>query len=294
MPCARCCFAALALSVATPLLAQSDQALRSFFEGKQVVVKIDMPAASSGVDVYPGREIAVDYRALGDSLKQYGIALRKGDSVMITKVHLKGKLVEFQLSGGGYGTFGDLMREPSAPNTVVPESKRERDLENERKNTTDPNRKRQIDRQLDDLRRDREREQARLEAGKAQVVAAQQAQINDKRAHSGSRFNIRYSQNLSPQQASPQAIMAVLAQYVDFPGQEAQSRRVADSRSLSAALHKGMSEGDVTTAAGNPSTRNAKYISGMDIVECTYQLTDGSLNAQFVNGVLTSYTVSSR
>lgn len=276
--------------------------MRRFFEGKQVIVKIDMPAASSGVDVYPGREMPVDYRALGDTLKQYGIALRKGDSVMITKVHLKGKLVEFQLGGGGYGTFGDLMKEPSAPSTVVSESKRERDLENERKNTTDPNRKRQIDRQLDDLRRGREREEARLEAAKAQVVAAQQAQINDKRARSGSRFNIRYSQNLTPQQASAQAIMAVLAQYMDFPQQEFPSSsaapalvaRASDSKSVSAALRKGMSEGDVNAAAGNPSTRSAKYMSGMDIVECTYQLSDGSLNAQFVNGVLTSYTVSSR
>lgn len=55
-----------------------------------------------------------------------------------------------------------------------------------------------------------------------------------------------------------------------------------------------MSEAHDTSAAGNAATRNAKYISSMDIVECTYQLPDGSLNAQFVNRVLTSYTLSSR
>ncbi|MGA8598841.1 MAG: hypothetical protein WB676_29330 [Bryobacteraceae bacterium] len=80
----------------------------------------------------------------------------------------------------------------------------------------------------------------------------------------------------------------------DHHSASALTPRLADSRSLSAALHKGMSEAHDTSAAGNAATRNAKYISSMDIVECTYQLPDGSLNAQFVNRVLTSYTLSSR
>ena len=41
-----------AMLAASAASAQSDDALEQFFEGKTVVVKLDMPATQSGVDVY--------------------------------------------------------------------------------------------------------------------------------------------------------------------------------------------------------------------------------------------------
>jgi hypothetical protein len=41
-----------AMLAASAASAQSDDALKQFFEGKTVVVKLDMPATQSGVDVY--------------------------------------------------------------------------------------------------------------------------------------------------------------------------------------------------------------------------------------------------
>jgi hypothetical protein len=44
---------ALALGMACQLTGQSPEAVSSFFEGKQVTVKLDMPGTQQGVDIYP-------------------------------------------------------------------------------------------------------------------------------------------------------------------------------------------------------------------------------------------------
>ncbi len=89
-----------------------DEALRRAFEGKTVVVKLDMPGDDGGINLFPDREDPVDFRKIGDAIKHYGASLRKGDEVMVTKVHLKPKLIEFQLGGGGFGSFGDMAGAP--------------------------------------------------------------------------------------------------------------------------------------------------------------------------------------
>src|SRR4029077_99560 len=94
-------------AAATPAFAQSEAALKSFFEGKRVTVKIDMPGTSDGVDVQGDARQAIDYSRYRDSLKRFGTAIRSGDSITVTLVKVKKELIEFQLGGGGYGTFGD-------------------------------------------------------------------------------------------------------------------------------------------------------------------------------------------
>src|SRR5260221_8694523 len=97
------CF--LALSV--PAYAQSEAALIDFFEGKSVVVKIDMPATQQGIDVFPDARRPLDFAAYSARLKTTGVAIRNGESVLVTKIRMKDNLIEFQLAGRGYGTFGD-------------------------------------------------------------------------------------------------------------------------------------------------------------------------------------------
>jgi hypothetical protein len=87
-------------SVATP---QNESALRQYFEGMTVVAKMDMPGTSDGVSVHPERSMPVDFRKVAQALKTYGIGLHSGESVMVTKVHLKKHHIEFQLGGGGFG-----------------------------------------------------------------------------------------------------------------------------------------------------------------------------------------------
>jgi hypothetical protein len=60
----RATLALLALAAtAPPALAQSEDRLRTFFEGKSVRVKIEMPGTEDGVDVYPGTTQPIDFSA---------------------------------------------------------------------------------------------------------------------------------------------------------------------------------------------------------------------------------------
>src|SRR5688500_1181925 len=95
--------------------AQNEGVLRQAFEGKVVTVKIEMPATSRGVDVYPLDQMPVNFRDVAQRLKDNSTALKIGQQVMVTKVLVKGHShVEFQLGGGRCGTFGDDTSDGSA------------------------------------------------------------------------------------------------------------------------------------------------------------------------------------
>ena len=95
------------LVVPTVAAGQSEAALKEYFEGRTVKVKIAMPGTEDGVDVYPGTARPLDFPRHADRLKDHGTALRSGDEALVTKIKVKSKLIEFQLDGGGYGTMGD-------------------------------------------------------------------------------------------------------------------------------------------------------------------------------------------
>jgi hypothetical protein len=99
---------ALALAAApAPLAAQSEAVLKEHFEGQMVTPKLALPGTEDGVDVYPGTARPLDYSRYADRLKHYGTAVKAGEPVTVTKIKVKSKHIEFQLGGGGYGTFGD-------------------------------------------------------------------------------------------------------------------------------------------------------------------------------------------
>ena len=84
--------------------AQTEAALKAFFEGKKVLLKLDLPTGKDGVDVYPKAKPMVDFKRYSTRLRQNGPALRRGDSATVTLVGVKEKTIEFQLSMG-YGIF---------------------------------------------------------------------------------------------------------------------------------------------------------------------------------------------
>jgi hypothetical protein len=77
---------------------QSAKAIQTFFEGKQVVLRIDMPGTSSGVNLYPERSRALDYREYSERLKTHGIALEAGSVASINRLKVKSNHLELQLS----------------------------------------------------------------------------------------------------------------------------------------------------------------------------------------------------
>src|SRR5207302_6963383 len=93
--------------ISAPAAAQDENALRAAFEGHRVAVRIDMPGTSDGVDVRPESKRGIDFDAYKDALKRHGTAIHAGDYATVTLIKVKKDLTEFQLGGGGFGTFGD-------------------------------------------------------------------------------------------------------------------------------------------------------------------------------------------
>ncbi|MBM3796658.1 MAG: hypothetical protein FJW31_21970 [Acidobacteria bacterium] len=280
------------------LAAAQDAHLRRAFEGKTVRVKIDMPGDDGGINVYPQREDRVDWRRVGDAIKRYGAALRKGDEATVTKVHIKPKLIEFQLNGGGFGSWSDTAGRPSVPNTYVSKSSRERDLEKQRNNASG-DRRRDLDREIDYLRRDREREETRLRAIGGRVEVEAQEWERERRLRSGSRFNLHYPKGVSPEAASPEAIIAAVAEFVDFgegatAGNDRRQPALRTRGDGAAALKKGLTEAEVTDLLGEPRTRKTTQAAGLPIVEASYESADSVIQTQFANGVLARFTISSK
>jgi hypothetical protein len=290
------CLAALSCA---PAYAQSEPEFRDFFEGKSVRVKIDMPATQEGIDVFPDARRAVDFAAYSARLKSTGVAIRNGESVLVTKVRVKDKVIEFQLAGGGYGTFGDDTGSVSA--TTVSKSRRERDLEKLVKDEPDADRRRRLQRELDDLRNDREREDARNRAAAASAEEAKKARIATNRLHSGSRFNIRYTEGV-PRGLAPEGVMRALAEYVEFPfasdsrpGDRVSAQPMLPEPPVSAsAVRKGMTTAEVEQALGKPDKTTNRTEGTLKVVTATYSRGDQLITADFVEGVLVRYAISSK
>src|SRR5262249_49562655 len=159
-----CSLAAAAGAASTaPVAPQTEGALKAFFEGRRVTPRIDMPGTSDGVDVQADAKDAIDYSRYRDTLRRYGTAIHSGDSITVTLVKVKKDLIEFQLGGGGYGTFGDdtstSVYIPDAPKT-----EREKQLERAVRDEDDRARRKKLEAELDELKDRRERENRRITA----------------------------------------------------------------------------------------------------------------------------------
>jgi hypothetical protein len=98
---------ALLLLTATYLQAQTEAALKAYFEGKKATLKLDMPGSKEGVEVYPKTQPMVNPKHYQSSLLHYGPSMRTGDSFTFTALRVNEKSIEFQLQGGDYGILGD-------------------------------------------------------------------------------------------------------------------------------------------------------------------------------------------
>ncbi len=293
---------ALTLSCAPTLLAQNEDALRHYFEGRTVVVRIDMPASAKGVDVRPEDPQPVDMQEHGQRLGYYGVVLRPGDQVPVTRVKVKDDLIELQLGGGGWGTFGDSAGGTSIP--PVTKSNREKDLEKLVKSETDPDRRRQYQRELDDVRRDREREQARTQVLQDIADKDKREREHDLAMGKGSRFNVRYAnKRIPPGALTPEGVMRALDDYVDFPWVESRRPRPeadhknADARPRdddSGSLRKGLTRSEVDRMLGKPVSATEHPEGTLKVSTVVYTRGDDRIETVFADGVLVKYTISSK
>ena len=269
--------------VATP----DEDALRRALEGRVVAPRLDMPATTGGVNVYPHRRLPLDHGEIARDIARYGVGVPRGRAVRVTRIKVKGKHVEFQLGAGG------ARQEPSAPSLYVPRSREEKRLEEEIRKTRDREVKEELEDRLHDLRDRRRREEERLEALariEHELVLSQRTP-EEWALMAGARFNVRFDSGVPPEAVSPRGLMALMEQWVDFevsPDAEKGRGTLASGR-----LRRGMLEAEVELDFGPPLQCEDSPAAGLEIRTCRWSMPEGHLEAQFVEGVLVKYTVSS-
>ncbi len=291
---------AVSMTMVAPIaLAQSDVALQQFFNGKEVMVKLDMPGTQKGADIQVDGA-GLNWRELGNRLKQFGVGIPKGAEARVTAIVVKKDRIEFQLDGGGFGTFGDDSNTHVLAHTT-PKSNYEKRLEDQLASTTDPDQKRRLQRDLD-RERDRRMHEDAANRRAAQVASQIKAeQVMHNRTQGGSRFNLRWNGKVPADQLTPDAIMAALSKYVDF--------NVAPDASQPAAMQPGMQPGaqysnaqiqngmtmDQVANVFGPGHVSSQQVSpnGMNTVEMDYSNRDTGVHVTYVNGVVVRYSIQS-
>jgi hypothetical protein len=272
---------------AAPAAAQDESTLQSYFEGKRVTVTIDMPGSSDGVDLRVDSGRPLDYQRYGDRLRAYGAAIKADEAATVTLVKVKKDVIEFQLDGGGFGTF----RDDASTSVSIPrleKSAREKSLEKEVKDEENPRRRRELERQLDELRTRREIENRRIDALKAEAQERRNERIAEQRLRGGSRFNLRYDEGV-PRGITPRDVMAALGSYVSFSALPFDDRQVDEP-----APRKGMTRRQAEGALGTPITSSERREGTLQVVTLVFNRGTEQITADFVEDVLVRYVTTPR
>jgi hypothetical protein len=299
----------LSLALAGAANAQDTDAVQNYFNGKQVVLKIDMPGSQKGVDLRFNKGTPMDWKEYGSRIKQFGVAIHQGDVARVASVVVKRDIIEFQLDGGGFGTFGD---DTNTTVTAKPleKSDYEKDLERQIANTDDDDKRRALQRDLDRERARRERQDS-INQHQAQIASQQKAQVvAQNRVTGGSRFNLRWSGSIPEDQLTPQAVMQRLSEYVSFDANSPASPAVpasapagdssatpADDANVpsTAKLKRGMKMDEVTTLFGQGKVLSESVGGGglkTQILE--YTTSERRVEVTYVEGLVVRYSISSQ
>ncbi len=306
--CAVLLFAAACCVSVGAVQGSGQSALQNYFVGKQVTLKVDMPGTQKGVDLRMDRDDPMDWKQYSSRLKEFGPAMRSGDRSTITTLIVKKNLIEVQLDGGGFGTFWD-----DDATTVTPyhvdKSSYEKQLERDIRDTTDPQRKRDLQRELDRVRRNRDREQ-RADDRAAQIASQLKTQqVADKRMRGGSRFNLRWAAAVPDDQLTPDAVMKLLDAYIDFGGL-AQEKAILQPTAANPAapsgpttapntpmtqLKRGMPIGDVSQLLGlGRQLSQSTSEEGLRTQIFEYLPNDYRVQVTYVDGIVVRYSIESR
>jgi hypothetical protein len=282
-----------------PLSAQTSNPLQSLV-GQEVVLKMDMPGTQQGVDLRFDKDNPMNWKEYANRLKGNGVSIHKGDSARVTSVVVKNDRIEFQLDGGGFGTFLDDSSTTVNAKTVD-KSDYEKQLERDLSNTTDPDRRRQLQRDLDRERSRRERQESDNRAA-AQIASQIKSQkVADQRLQGGSRFNLRWAGAVPADQKNPDAVMKLLSEYVSFAGPQqagpapAMQNASADaSVPATAHLKRGMKMDEVSSLFG-PGKQLSESVSGDGLKTQVVQYSSGDRSVQvtYVEGLVVRYSISS-
>jgi flagellar biosynthesis GTPase FlhF len=175
---------------------------------------------------------------------------------------------------------------PSSNAPALGKSAREKQLEDQIRASTDPAKKKSLERELRDERSRRESDNARTESEANQANQLRESNVQQQKLRSGSRFNLRFKDYILPQYLTPEGLQGALAPWVDFG--ESTAPVAGDG-----ALHKGLLLVEVERILG-PAVAAAEKREGSLVVQVrTYHRGEERITAKFVNDVLIEYAISS-
>lgn len=210
---------AMAVPAPGPARGQSEADLKRFFEGKSVVVKVDMPAMAKGVDVHPDRSPTVDPVRLAGRMAERGVGVGIGEAIIVTKVDVHKDLIEFLLGGGGFAEF-----DVPDPEQLLP-SKREDELDKQIDAETDRAKRKELEKEQEHLEREREKEQETIQERYEEAKANAAVEGAKFALRAGSRFRLHFNNGRVPPEAlKPDFVMKALSEFVDFPEETFGSR----------------------------------------------------------------------
>ena len=285
--------------VAMALSAQNPDPLQSLV-GKEVVLKIDMPGTQQGVNLSFNKDNPMNWKEYVNRLKSNGVSIHKGDTARVTAVVVKNDRIEFQLDGGGFGTFLDDSSSTVNPKAVE-KSDYEKQLERDLSNTTDPDRRRQLQRDLDRERSRRERQEDNNRAAAQIASQIKEQKIAGQRLQGGSRFNLRWSGAVPADQKNPDTVTKLLSEYVIFAGPQpagptptVQNPGANASVPATAHLKRGMKMEEVSSLFG-PGKQLSESVSGDGLKTQIFQYLTGDRSVQvtYVEGLVVRYSISS-
>ena len=221
----------LLLAAALPALAQSQRELKRYFEGTDLVVRIDMPATKDGVEVRTNKAPRVNVKEHNKKLDRYGAAYRDGEVARVSQILIKKEKIILLLGQGGYNG-----RVPKSTGRVriqpTPKSKEEAQLESE---LIELPRgfyeiRRIAEAELDHYRAEREEEDARRYEEAVKAADANRYRALETARRAGSRFIIKFKKKNRRTLLTPEGLTDVLREYVDFSPQAVQAaqRRQAE------------------------------------------------------------------
>jgi len=288
----RCVIVCALLGVTWPARAQDEAALRAFFEGKRVTLRMDMPGTSDGIDVRPQSREPVDDRRYRDELAKYETAIRSGDRVTVTLVKIKKNLIEFQLAGGGFGTFWDDTS-TSVDMPLKEKSEREMRLEERVRTEQDHDKRRELKRELDQLRDQRERDNRRIMDDREIAEDRKREKVAAERRAGGSRFNIRYDDSV-PAGIGPGEVMEVLSPYVDF-GLDGPTTDVRLPWPAQGGWPKvGMPRVEAERLFGKPIESFDRWDGSRSVTMLVFDTGEERITTEFVENVMVRYTIMSK
>jgi hypothetical protein len=293
----------VAFCAALPAWGQDVSPLETYFIGRQVLVKVDMPGSEKGIDLKFDKPSPMDWNDVSSKIRGFGVAIHKGEVARVTKFVVKKDMIEFQLNGGGFGVAGD------DTNTVVtavvlPKSDREKDLEKQLAAEKDPHRRQDIQRDLDHERQRRDEINAR-NANDARMASEMKAQqVMQRRLTGGSRFNLRWKDQIPSDARNPQTVMQLLSEYVDFnagaapaysPPPAAYAPPPPSGNGGSGQVQRGMRLDQVTNMLGRGKVMSdATSPEGLHTQEIMYASGDSLIDVTYVEGVVVRYSITSK